>query len=106
MADYIRVGAFAEVPDGELRSYDLPPGRVAVAHIENELFALGDECTHEGCLLSEGELDDAADTVECPCHGSTFDLRTGEPGSSRPPASGSWTAGRAEASGVWRTGTA
>lgn len=58
MADYIRVGAVAEVPDGELRSYELPPGRVAVAHIENELFALGDECTHEGCLLSEGELDD------------------------------------------------
>ena len=79
MADYIRVGAVAEVPDGELRSYELPPGRVAVAHIENELFALGDECTHEGCLLSEGELDDVADTVVCPCHGSAFDLRTGEP---------------------------
>jgi len=79
MADYIRVGAVAEVAHGELRCYDLPPGRVAVAHIENELFALGDECTHEGCLLSEGEVDESADTVVCACHGSAFDLRSGEP---------------------------
>ncbi len=79
MAGYTRVASLAEVPEGELRSYELPVGRVAVAHIENELFALGDECTHEGCLLSEGEIDEAADTVVCPCHGSAFDLRTGEP---------------------------
>ncbi len=77
--DFIRVGALAEVPEGELRSYELPAGRVAIAHLENDLFALGDECTHEGCSLAEGELDDAADTVVCPCHGSAFDLRNGEP---------------------------
>ncbi len=79
MVDYTRVASLAEVPEGELRSYELPVGRVAVAHIENDLFALGDECTHEGCLLSEGEIDEAADTVVCPCHGSAFDVRTGEP---------------------------
>ncbi len=77
--DFVRIASLAEVPDGELRAYELPTGRVAIAHIENELFALGDECTHEGCLLSEGELDDVADTVVCPCHGSAFDLRNGEP---------------------------
>ena len=77
--EFIRVGALAEVPEGEIRAYELPAGRVAVAHLENDLFALGDECTHEGCALSEGELDDAADTVVCPCHGSAFDLRNGEP---------------------------
>ena len=77
--DFIRVGALAEVPEGELRAYDMPAGRVAVAHMENEVFAFGDECTHEGCSLSEGELDEVADTVICPCHGSAFDVRTGEP---------------------------
>lgn len=79
MVDYVRVGSLAEVPEGELRAYELPGGRVAVAHMENEVFALGDECTHEGCALSEGELDENRDTVVCPCHGSAFDLRTGEP---------------------------
>lgn len=77
--DFTRVGALAEVPEGELRSYELPAARVAIAHLENDVFALGDECTHEGCSLAEGELDEAADTVVCPCHGSAFDLRNGEP---------------------------
>ncbi len=76
---FVRVGGLAEVPDGEIRLFELVTGRVAVAHIESELFAFGDECTHEGCSLSEGELDEAADTVVCPCHGSAFALRDGEP---------------------------
>ncbi len=74
-----RVASLAEVPDGELRAYDTPLGRVAIVHVENELFALGDECTHEGCSLSEGALGGGEETVVCPCHGSEFDLRTGEP---------------------------
>lgn len=77
--EYIRVGALAEVPEGELRPFELPSGRIAIAHLENELFALGDECTHAGCSLAEGELDEERDTVVCPCHASEFDLRTGEP---------------------------
>lgn len=76
---FVRVGSIAEVLDGEMRAYELQVGRVAIAHIENQLFAFGDECTHEGCSLAEGELDEAADTVVCPCHGSAFDLRSGEP---------------------------
>jgi 3-phenylpropionate/trans-cinnamate dioxygenase ferredoxin subunit len=76
---YRRVGSLAEVPEGELRSFDLPGLRVAIAHVENELFAFGDECTHEGCSLAEGTLGDKEDTVICPCHGSEFDLATGEP---------------------------
>ena len=79
VAEYVRVASLAEVPEGELRGFELPSGRIAVAHVENELFAFGDECTHEGCLLSEGEVDESADTVVCACHGSAFDLRTGEP---------------------------
>jgi len=76
---YRRIGSLAEVPEGELRSFDLPGVRVAVAHVENELYAFGDECTHEGCSLAEGTLGGQEDTVVCPCHESEFDLATGEP---------------------------
>jgi 3-phenylpropionate/trans-cinnamate dioxygenase ferredoxin subunit len=81
MADdgFSRIASLAEVPEGELRAFDLPAGRVGIAHVENELFAFADECTHEGCSLAEGELGGQEDTVVCPCHGSEFDLRTGEP---------------------------
>ncbi len=76
---FVRIASMAEIPEGELRAYDLPSGRIALAHVENELFAFGDECTHEGCSLAEGELGEQEDSVICPCHGSEFDLRTGEP---------------------------
>jgi len=62
-----------------MRAYDTVAGRVAVAHVEHLLFAFGDECTHAGCSISEGELDDRSATVRCPCHGSVFDIETGEP---------------------------
>ena len=77
--DFIRVGGIAEIPEGELRAYDTPAGRVAFAHVEHRLFAFGDECTHAGCSLSEGAFDDREATVTCPCHGSVFDVETGEP---------------------------
>jgi 3-phenylpropionate/trans-cinnamate dioxygenase ferredoxin subunit len=77
--DFVRVGALAEIPDGELRAFETPAGRVAVAHVEHRLFAFGDECTHAGCSLAEGELDDREESVECPCHGSVFDVTSGEP---------------------------
>jgi 3-phenylpropionate/trans-cinnamate dioxygenase ferredoxin component len=77
--EYVRVGALAEIPDGEVRAYDTASGRVAIAHVEQRLFAFGDECTHLGCSLSDGELSDEEPTIECPCHGSVFDVETGEP---------------------------
>jgi 3-phenylpropionate/trans-cinnamate dioxygenase ferredoxin subunit len=77
--DFIRVASLGEVPDGELRAFELTSGRVAVAHSENRLFALGDACTHAGCSLADGELDDREETVTCSVDGSVFDLETGEP---------------------------
>jgi 3-phenylpropionate/trans-cinnamate dioxygenase ferredoxin subunit len=75
---FLRVASLAEVPDGEIRGYDVPGTRIAVAHLDGQVHALGDECTHMGCSLSEGELDPDGVMV-CPCHGSRFDLETGEP---------------------------
>ncbi|HEU4526451.1 MAG TPA: Rieske 2Fe-2S domain-containing protein [Actinomycetota bacterium] len=76
---FVRIASLAELPEGEMRAYDLTTGRVALAHVENDLYAFGDECTHEGCSLAEGELGEQEETVVCPCHGSEFDLRSGEP---------------------------
>ncbi|MDP9342830.1 MAG: non-heme iron oxygenase ferredoxin subunit [Actinomycetota bacterium] len=75
---FVRVGSLAEVPDGEVRGYELDGIRVAVAHLDGQVHALGDECTHRSCSLSEGELEPGGSVV-CPCHGSRFDLESGEP---------------------------
>ena len=75
----MRVGSIAEVPEGEIRAFDLPAGRVAVVHVEARLFAFNDECTHAGCALSEGAFDDRESTGSlCACE-SVFDVETGEP---------------------------
>jgi len=77
--DFVRVGSLAEIPEGEMRAFDLPSGRIAVAHVEARMLAFADECTHAGCALSDGDFDDRAATVTCACHGSVFDVETGEP---------------------------
>ena len=76
---FVRVGTLAEIPEGEVRAFDLPSGRVAVAHVEHRLFAFSDECTHAGCALSEGSFDDRHATVVCAVDESVFDVETGEP---------------------------
>ena len=50
--------------------------RIAMFRIENDVYAIGDRCSHAEASLSEGEVWDLL--VECPRHGSEFDLRTGE----------------------------
>jgi 3-phenylpropionate/trans-cinnamate dioxygenase ferredoxin subunit len=76
---FVRVASLAEVPEGELRAFDVAGERVAVVRVEQELFALSDECPHDQALLSDGELGADEDSVICPGDGSEFDLRTGEP---------------------------
>ena len=41
--------------------------------------SLDDTCSHQEASLSEGDLDPDRCAIECPLHGSSFDLRTGEP---------------------------
>ena len=72
---FITVAHQEEVPEGEMRSFDVAGRKIAVANSQGDLFAFGDVCTHRGCLLHEGRVQGT--TVTCPCHGSQFDVRTG-----------------------------
>jgi 3-phenylpropionate/trans-cinnamate dioxygenase ferredoxin component len=68
---------------------DFPPGSskiiregnlfVGVYNCGGELYAIEDRCSHDDGPLAEGEFDAATCTVECPRHGSLFDLSTGRP---------------------------
>ena len=49
---------------------------VLVANLDGKIVALDNKCTHRGCRVSTGKLNGAI--AECPCHGSEFDLLTGE----------------------------
>jgi 3-phenylpropionate/trans-cinnamate dioxygenase ferredoxin subunit len=59
-----------------MRTVTLAGQAVLLANLDGTFYAVDDTCSHEECSLGEGYLEDGA--VECPCHGATFDVRTGE----------------------------
>ncbi len=52
---------------------------VAVVRIGDDLYAIGDTCSHADVSLSEGEVLCDSLEIECWKHGSAFSLETGEP---------------------------
>jgi 3-phenylpropionate/trans-cinnamate dioxygenase ferredoxin subunit len=49
---------------------------ICVARVGDQVFAIGDTCSHADASLAEGEITDFK--IECWLHGAEFDLRTGE----------------------------
>ena len=74
--EFVKVANIDEISPGEMLSVDVEGRPVLVANVDGELFAIGDECTHSGSLLSGGYIE--GDQVECPTHGALFDLKTGD----------------------------
>ena len=72
-----RVASTAEVPDETMKRVDAGSTPVCLAHTEDgNFYAINDVCTHEEFSLSDGEL--WGMDVECPQHGSRFNLQTGK----------------------------
>jgi 3-phenylpropionate/trans-cinnamate dioxygenase ferredoxin component len=69
----------AELPPGAMRLVEHEGTKIGVFNCDGALYAIEDRCSHDDGPLAEGELDAAACTVECPRHGSLFDLTTGRP---------------------------
>jgi 3-phenylpropionate/trans-cinnamate dioxygenase ferredoxin component len=75
----VRVGSLEELPAGGKLVAQIDGTPVLVVRIDDELYALNNICSHAHALLSEGEFDPDEGCVECPLHGSLFDVRTGVP---------------------------
>ena len=75
----IAVCPVAELPSGAMRLVEHDGVKIGVFNCEGTLLAIEDRCSHDNGPLAEGEFDPATCTVECPRHGSLFDLRTGRP---------------------------
>jgi len=79
MPDRVQVCRLEELEPGAARRFVLQGRAVAVVRIDDEVYAIGDTCSHEETSLAEGEVWPEERELECPKHGSTFDLVTGEP---------------------------
>ena len=76
MIDICRVH---ELPPGEHRLVEWEDLEIGVFNCNGELLAIEDRCSHDEGILLDGTVDQERCTVECPRHGSLFDLRTGKP---------------------------
>ena len=74
-ATMVRVGSSNDVPQGQMRVFDVAGTKVNVANAGGHLYAFDDTCTHTGCSLARGRLNGT--TVTCACHGSQFDVTSG-----------------------------
>ena len=75
MSRWVDVAAVYDLGPGERRVVEVDGITVAVFNIDGEYFAIKDVCTHDGGILSNGELED--DVIVCPRHGARFSIRTG-----------------------------
>jgi 3-phenylpropionate/trans-cinnamate dioxygenase ferredoxin component len=79
MAEIIDVCPVSELPPGAMRLVIWEDLEIGVFNCDGTIYAIEDRCSHDDGPLVEGTLDQSRCTVECPRHGSQFDLRTGQP---------------------------
>jgi 3-phenylpropionate/trans-cinnamate dioxygenase ferredoxin subunit len=79
MTETLDICLVAELPPGSFRTVEWEDLEIAIFNCNGELRAIEDRCSHDEGNLADGEFDPDNCTVECPRHGSLFDLRTGKP---------------------------
>lgn len=70
------LGRTSEIPSGGMASFNSDGNAIGVARIDGRFYGFSDLCTHLGCSLSSGQLNGTL--LRCLCHGSVFDVTTGE----------------------------
>jgi nitrite reductase/ring-hydroxylating ferredoxin subunit len=76
MAEFEVVAGADDLKEGDMQAFDVRGTQIAVANVAGTFYAFGDTCTHMQCSLAAGDLEET--TVICPCHGSEFDVTSGE----------------------------
>jgi 3-phenylpropionate/trans-cinnamate dioxygenase ferredoxin subunit len=75
----VEVCSLEQLQPGEMRLVEWEDLEIGVFNCAGTVYAIEDRCSHDNGPLVEGELDQEDCTIECPRHGSRFDLKTGQP---------------------------
>ena len=82
MGDYVKVAEGQDIQPSTMKAIEVNGEKICIANAEGKYYAIGNVCTHLGGPLAQGKLEGYE--VQCPWHGSRFDIRTGRV--ARPPA--------------------
>lgn len=78
MAELIKVATIQDIPPGTAKVIKVKDEPVAVFNVNGKFYAVHNTCLHAGGPLGEGFVNDSDLTVECPWHGWTYRLESGE----------------------------
>ena len=73
---FLKILSADDLKPNQMKAADAAGKSVLLVNLEGTFYALGNKCTHRGCSLSNGRL--KGENVQCPCHGSIFNVKTGE----------------------------
>jgi len=73
--EWIAVAGTEELNPGKMKRVDIEGGRILLANVEGEYYAVDDTCSHEDASLYLGCLE--GDMIKCSLHGARFSLKTG-----------------------------
>ena len=77
MSEFIKVANISDLEAGHAAVVEIGGRTIALFNVNGEFFALDNTCMHRGGPLGEGFVDQNNLTVQCPWHGSQFDVTTG-----------------------------
>ena len=78
MGELVKVASVNDIPSGTAKVVDVAGEHIAIFNVKGDFYALNNTCLHRGGPLGEGIVNDSELTVECPWHGWTYHLETGE----------------------------
>ncbi len=74
--EYVKVAETTSLPAGKMMAINAGGHEILLANVDGTYYAIGNKCTHQGNLLSNGTLD--GNVVTCLKHGGKFDVKTGQ----------------------------
>ena len=74
--NFVEIAPASELPSGERLFLEIEDKAIVIFNIADQLFAIGDICTHDDGPLGDGDLEDF--NIVCPRHGAEFDVKTGK----------------------------
>ena len=77
MSSFESVAKLDEIPDRDMKQVVVKGEVVGLYRVGSDVYAIHDVCTHEEAYLTDGEFDPDDLEVECPLHGSRFNVETG-----------------------------
>jgi 3-phenylpropionate/trans-cinnamate dioxygenase ferredoxin subunit len=76
MTEFVKVAHLSDLADGQKMVVEYDYDDVGLFHLDGQIYAISDVCTHDDGPLVEGKLD--GQWIVCPRHGARFNVKTGQ----------------------------